>query len=182
MTDTGSSIEFKLVSLREFQMEIQILQDGAPHDLTVGSVFSEPLRDLLDAMADARTLLDGGKPTNLPHFEFEWLGEGLLYDWKISLTDEKLMRFQISFSGSPVLGGKQYQVWELDFIIPWETFATQLVAQCGGLLQRYGFQCFRRNWGRDFPVAQVLALADAIKAGAEECDIVHELELLRSLT
>lgn len=182
MNTDEHAIELRLVSVRDFQMEVQIVKGEVHHDMTVGSVFSEPLRDLLELLGDARLLLDGRDLPKAGHFEFEWLGEGLLYCWKAAITDDGQLSFKVSFSGSPILGGKQYQVWEIEFIISWEEFARQLVRQCGGLLRRYGFQGYRQHWGRDFPVAQVLGLADTMQGEDEDASLAHELELLRAFT
>ncbi|WP_147820625.1 hypothetical protein [Salidesulfovibrio onnuriiensis] len=151
------------------------------YDLTVSSMFSEPLRDLCDCLSDAISG-NAGEWANgpRPHFEFEWLGEGWLYEWTVRPGDDGLLHAAVKFSGNRVLGERKLPVWDTAFSMDPRELARQLWTQCSALLRSRGFTTYRALWGKDFPLAQLLSLRALTEQGLgapvqEEMDYLREL-------
>lgn len=181
MTADGAPFSFYIVKLGKGWMDFHLSVDNTIYDLTVASVFSEPVRDLCDCLSDALSDPSNGCSNgNTPHFEFEWLGEGWLYEWGATLTARDRLDFSVAFSGNREEGGIKYPVWSVDFQVSPVEFAKQVWQQCGSLLRNTGFTEYRAQWGKDFPLAQLLSLGSQLSAG-QGAPVREELDLLREL-
>lgn len=176
-----AAAQFSLVKLRKGWIDFHMELGDIGYDLTVASVFSEPLRDLCDCLSDAISDNENHCTNGpRPHFEFEWLGEGWLYEWSMQLGQEGLLDISMSFSGNRVVGERKLPVWETEFSMDPKAFASQLWEQSASLLRRKGFITYRSLWGKDFPLAQLLSLRALTEEGAG-APVREELDLLRDL-
>lgn len=177
MADAQLSIE----KLSKGWIDLYLKTGDEGYDITVASVFSEPLRDLCDCLTDAisdnrGTCSNGPRP----HFEFEWVGEGWIYEWSVELGDDGQLHARVAFSGNRVVGGGKLPVWNTSFSIAPRDLARQLWGQCSALLRSTGFTTYRAQWGKDFPLAQLLSLR-ALTEQRLGAPVQEELDYLREL-
>lgn len=151
---------FTLTELRQGWLDFRLEDGHKTCDFSVASVFSEPLRDLCDALVDAHDAVHGGGVTPF-HFEFEWLGEGWLYFWEMKPEGETL-NVKATFAGSRVVGDRPATVWELETAYDRSTFAEAVWTLAGSIIREHGLVGYRHLWGRDFPMAQLLSLRQTL--------------------
>lgn len=151
---------FSFTELRQGWLDIRLEDGDKVCDFSVAAVFSEPLRDLCDALVDAHDAMNGGVPPY--HFEFEWLGEGWMYFWKLR-PEGDIINVSASFAGSRVVGDRPSVVWELDTTFDRNAFAREIWSMGGAILSKHGLVGYRQLWGRDFPLAQLLGLREIIE-------------------
>ncbi|KAB1438960.1 hypothetical protein [Pseudodesulfovibrio senegalensis] len=182
MSASETALRFEILKIAGGWLDMRLHVDGTSYDLTVSSVFSEPLRDLCDCLYDAVTG-DTGNWANgdMPHFVFEWLGEGWLYEWKVSALAEDRIRLEVGFSGNRVKGEAKYPVWNISCEVPAQHVADQVWSQCRETIRTMGFTQYRSQWGSDFPLAQLLALRAAHSGQGKGAPVAEELDLLREL-
>ncbi|GEM_PF-1100391 len=172
--------QFSLRKLSKGWMDFYLRIGDQGYDLTVASIFSEPLRDLCDGISDAISGSEKCTNGSNPHFEFEWLGEGWLYEWSMTCDDDGLLHATVKFSGNRVVGERKLPIWKTEFSIEPQELARQLWTECSTFLRNTGFTAYRALWGKDFPLAQLLALRSLLDHGPGS-PVREELDLLREL-
>ncbi len=181
MNSSDNALRFEILKVGSGWLDMRLHVDGTPYDMTVASVFSEPLRDLCDCLYDAVTGT-AGHWTNggSPHFDFEWIGDGWLYEWEVSALENGRIQMQVAFSGNRVQGEEKLPVWNFNCTVPAQDFADQVWAQCRDMLRTTGFTHYRSQWGSDFPLAQLLTLRAHAEQG-KGAPVAEEMALLRQL-
>lgn len=162
-------VQFRLVDVSAGWLEVCLNLNDTAYDLSVSSALSEPLRDLFQGLLDLRQ----GRDDEYRHLEFEWVGEGWMYEWTLTPLENGMVRARVAFSGQRTEGGKVFPVWNLQFSLGWEDFAAQALEQGAGLLRAHGFAGYLERWGKDFPAGQMVRLGHALHgldAGIEDFD------------
>lgn len=181
MPTVSAPLRFEILDVCNGRIDMRLHVNSTPYDLTVFSTFSEPLRDLCDCLHDA---ISGATPHWIngehPHFDFEWLGEGWLYEWSMRLQKNGELALHVVFSGNRAAGERKYEVWEITHTISPTELAEQLWEQCSKLIRTMGFGQYRQQWGQDFPLAQLLTLR-ALKSQGPGAPVGEELDLVRQL-
>lgn len=140
-------------------LESRIILNESHYDLSVSVAFSEPLRDLFRCLCDVHGL-DGptDMATDYRHCEFEWGGEGWVYMWQVTPRPGGELAIRVEFKGKREQGGKEFPVWDIDVVLPWQTLAEQAFTQGAEMLWMYGFCGYQERWTKDFPAAEMMRL------------------------
>lgn len=151
--------EFYLTKVKAGWLESRIILNGSHYDLSVKCNFSEPLKDLFHSLCDIRGLDATTKmDEEYHHLEFEWVGEGWLYFWKLTPKPNERLHLSIEFKGKREIGGAEYPVWKIDCTMAWQTLAEQVFTQASELLWLYGFTGYYDRWTKDFPAGLMMCL------------------------
>lgn len=160
-------------------LESRIVCDEAHYDLSVSCTFSEPLKDLFTSLCDLHgldALPSGDTPC---HREFEWGGEGWLYEWRITPKPDAMLDLEIEFKGKREVGGIEYPMWKIDTSVPWKALADQVFTQASEMLWMYGFTGYQQRWTKDFPAGNMMRLGHLLHGqSAETHDFSRELGYL----
>lgn len=139
-------------------LESRIVHDDNHYDLSVSCAFSEPIKDLFTGLCDLYgldSLPTDGTPR---HREFEWGGEGWLYEWKLTPKAGGMLDVSIEFKGKREVGGVEYPMWKVNASVAWTDLAGQVFAQASEMLWMYGFVGYQHRWSKDFPAGAMMRL------------------------
>ncbi len=156
---SGDQFEFYLTEAKAGWLESRIVLNDSHYDLSSHCNFSEPLKDLFRCVCDVHGLETvPGPEDGYRHCEFEWVGEGWLYFWKVAPRPGGELAVSVEFKGKREVGGTEYPVWRLDFMTQWETLAEQVFTQASELLWMYGFSGYYDRWTKDFPAGWMMRM------------------------
>jgi hypothetical protein len=172
--------KFYLTEIKAGWLESSIILNGSHYDLSVKCNFSEPLKDLFRCLCDVQGL---SAPPNMDedyrHCEFEWVGEGWLYFWKLTPLPNDKLTLSIEFKGKKEVGGTEYPVWEINCTLDWQTLAEQVFTQASEMLWMYGFTGYHDRWTKDFPAGSMMRLGHLLhEQPADTNDFSRELGYL----
>ena len=172
--------QFYLTEARAGWLDARLIYEGSHYDLSVNSVFSEPLKDLFRCLCDAHELeATPDMEKDYRHLEFEWGGEGWLYYWSVTPKPGGELDISIDFRGKREVGGVEYPVWKIETTTTWRELAEQVFTQASELLWMYGFTGYYNRWQKDFPTGPMMQLGHLLhNMSPDTADFSRELGYL----
>ncbi len=168
---SDDQFEFYLTEVKAGWLESRIILNGSHYDLSTRCNFSEPLKDLFSCLCDIHGL---DAPTDMTqdyrHCEFEWVGEGWLYFWKMTPKPDGKIKIVVEFKGKREVGGKEYPVWKIEGTSTWQNLGEQVFTQASEMLWMYGFTGYQDRWTKDFPAGQMMRLGHLLHGHPVDTD------------
>lgn len=155
---SADTFELFLTEARAGWIESRIVHAQSHYDLSVHCNFSKPLKDLFNCLCDVHGLDALPSDDTVCHREFEWGGEGWIYQWLVTPKPEGLLHLSVEFKGKREVGGREYPMWAIETTIPWSSLAQQVFTQASEMLWMYGFIGYYERWTKDFPTGPMMRL------------------------